>query len=93
MRQSVATPFELRVGGGPRTLSLKSSRLTVEGNVKFYTAKFSGNLLCLIPVTFTPDSPPPLILPELLFCNANITLNYVQSDILRAPNLNIAFAP
>jgi hypothetical protein len=42
-------------------------------------------------VVFTPDSPPPLILPELLFTDANIQLVFVKTDVLTAPELTIGY--
>ncbi|HEU4420943.1 MAG TPA: DUF6114 domain-containing protein, partial [Pilimelia sp.] len=54
MDRSVTNDFELRVPGpNGRATSLKSSALTVEGNVKFYASRFHGTLLG-IPLTFTP---------------------------------------
>jgi len=91
MNKSVSRPFELRVPFDSRTLSLTSSALTVQGDVKFYSSRFEGKLFGLIPVVFTPDAPPPLILPELLFTDANIQLMLVQTDTLTAPNLTIAY--
>jgi len=94
MSRSVSTPFALHVPAPDgKQLQFHSSSLTVQGHVKFFTTKFQGNLLGLIPVTFTPDSPPPLILPELFFSNANIELAYVQSDVLTGPALQISYQP
>jgi hypothetical protein len=89
MDSSVTDDFELRTPG-PRgaITSLKSSALTVEGNVKFYASRFHGTLLG-IPLTFTPDSPPPLTLPVMVFGDPDIQLVFVDCDVLRAPNLNI----
>jgi hypothetical protein len=42
------------------------------GTVTLYTESLSGNLLGLIPITFTPKAPPPLTLPELFFTNATV---------------------
>jgi hypothetical protein len=92
MNKSVASPFELRVPTSGRTLSLASSALTVQGHVKFYASRFAGKLFGLIPVVFTPDSPPPLILPELLFTDVNIELVFVDTDTLTAPDLVIQYA-
>jgi hypothetical protein len=57
--------------------------------VEFYTPKFSGKLFGLIPVTFTPDSPPPLTLPILTFNDVTIDLAFVKSNALGAPDLHI----
>lgn len=91
MNKSVSSPFELRVPTSSRTLSLTSSTLTVQGHVKFYASRFAGKLFGLFPMVFTPDSPPRVILPELLFTDANIQLVFVDSDTLIAPNLTIAY--
>ena len=94
MSKSVATPFQLLTPAPDgQTLAFNSSSLTVQGNVKFYTTKFQGNLFGLIPVTFTPEAPPPLILPELVFSDARIELAFVRSDVLTAPSLNIQYRP
>jgi hypothetical protein len=92
MDSSASTPFELQVPGPlARTISLRSSKLTVSGHVRFFTTEIKGNLLGVAPVTFTPDSPPPLVLPELFFTSATVQLVFVQSDLLTAPNLNTSY--
>ena len=94
MSKSVSTPFQLLTAAPDgQTLAFNSSSLTVQGNVKFFTTKFQGNLFGLIPVTFTPESPPPLILPELVFSDARIELAFVRSDVLTAPSLTIEYRP
>ncbi|HEU4423269.1 MAG TPA: hypothetical protein VFR67_12110, partial [Pilimelia sp.] len=81
--------FELRVPGpNGRATSLKSSALTVEGNVKFYASRFHGTLLG-IPLTFTPDSPPPLTLPFMIFGDPDIQLVFVDCEKLTAPGLDL----
>ncbi|MET7419270.1 DUF6114 domain-containing protein [Dactylosporangium sp. NPDC005555] len=92
MKNSVSTPFELRTPGAPRLLLTKSTSLTVEGNVKFYTSKFSANVLGILPLTFTPSFPPPPIPLPGYYTDCNIELVYVQSNVLRAPGLSIAYA-
>jgi hypothetical protein len=90
MASAVTEPFQLKVRepNGKNTV-ITSSKLTISGNVKFYTSKFSGKLFGLIPVTFTPDSPPPLTLPVLWFTDATIDLAFVQCDTLTAPKMEI----
>jgi hypothetical protein len=92
MKNSVSTPFELRTPGAPKLLLTKSSKLTVEGDVKFYTSKFSANVLGILPLTFTPSFPPPPIPLPGYYTNCNIELVYVQSNALKAPGLSIAYA-
>ncbi|GAA2351333.1 DUF6114 domain-containing protein [Dactylosporangium salmoneum] len=93
MKNSVSTPFRLETPGAPKTLLTLSSRLTVEGDVKFYTTSFSANVLGLLPLTFTPSFPPPPIPLPGFYTACTIELVYVQSNILTAPALNIAYAP
>ncbi|WP_330186242.1 DUF6114 domain-containing protein [Dactylosporangium sp. AC04546] len=92
MKKSTSTPFELRTPGAPKLLLTKSSSLTVEGDVKFYTSKFSANVLGILPLTFTPSFPPPPIPLPGFYTNCTIELVYVQSNILRAPDMDIAYA-
>ncbi|MFC4041655.1 DUF6114 domain-containing protein [Dactylosporangium siamense] len=92
MKNSVSTPFELRTPGAPKPLLTKSKKLTVEGNVKFYTSKFSANVLGIIPLTFTPSFPPPPIPLPGYYTDCNIELVYVQSNVLTADELSIAYA-
>ncbi|WP_254885551.1 hydrogenase expression protein HypF [Streptomyces sp. NA02950] len=42
------------------------------GTVTMYTEELSGNLLGIIPITFSPKSPPPLNLPEVFFTKVTV---------------------
>jgi hypothetical protein len=87
MDRSVTNDFELLTPGpNGSTVSLKSSALSVEGNVRFYATRFSGTLIG-IRLTFTPDSPPPLTLPIMIFGDPDIQLAYVACERLGAPDL------
>jgi hypothetical protein len=87
MDRSVTNDFELLTPGlNGSTVSLKSSALSVEGNVRFYATRFSGTLIG-IRLTFTPDSPPPLVLPIMIFGDPDIQLAYVACERLGAPDL------
>ncbi|MFB6630485.1 hypothetical protein ACFCWY_11345 [Streptomyces sp. NPDC056362] len=53
--------------------SEKGSNSTITGGtVTMYTEELKGNLLGIIPITFSPQSPPPLNLPEVLFTNVKL---------------------
>ncbi|GAA0736975.1 hypothetical protein Drose_35710 [Dactylosporangium roseum] len=93
MKKSTSTPFELRTPGAPKPLITKSSSLTVEGNVKFYTTRFSANVLGILPMTFTPSTPPPPIPLPGFYTKCDIELVYVSSNVLTAPALDISYAP
>lgn len=86
MDKAVNKPFSLRVDD---TTLIKSNELITDGNVEFYTPKMTGKLFGLIPVTFTPEQPPPLTLPVLWFTDVTIDLAYVQCDVLTADPLDI----
>jgi hypothetical protein len=98
MSSAVTTPFKLTIAEpGGHTTVITSTKLTIKDDhardVQFYTPKFQGNLLILgipIPVTFTPDQPPPLTLPQLDFSKVKIDLAYVSSTVLTADKLAIA---
>jgi Family of unknown function (DUF6114) len=81
MDKSVTKPFTLTIpepGGG--TTVIKTAALTTDGHVQFFTPRFEGKLFGLIPVVFTPDSPPPLTLPYLWFTDVKIDLAFVSCD-------------
>lgn len=91
MKNSVSTPFRLETPGAPKVLLTLSSKLTVEGNVKFYTTRFSANVLGILPLTFTPSFPPPPIPLPGFYTACDIDLVYIASDTLTAPDLDIHF--
>lgn len=90
MSRSDTRDFLLHVPGGDGwDLNLKSSNLRVTGGVvHFYTSRFCGNLFGLLPVCYTPTSPPPPIpLPRVVFTNPDVQLVWVDSPVLEAPDL------
>jgi hypothetical protein len=91
MSKAVNKPFKLTIdeADGGHTV-ITSNELATTGTVKFYTEKFQGKLFGLIPVTFTPDSPPPLTLPYLWFTDATIQLNYIRCNTLTGTPLQIS---
>ncbi|WP_229073271.1 DUF6114 domain-containing protein [Actinoplanes sp. DH11] len=90
MDKAVNKPFSLAIDepGGHTTL-IESGELIIDGNVEFYSPRFTGKLFGLIPVTFTPEQPPPLTLPILWFTDVTIDLAYVRCDVLTAEPLDI----
>jgi hypothetical protein len=90
MDKAVNKPFSLTIdeANGGHTV-IRSNELTTDGHVKFFTQRFEGKLFGLIPIVFTPDSPPPLTLPYLWFTDVKIQLNYVQCDTLTGFPLQI----
>ncbi|MEU5670490.1 hypothetical protein ABZ749_08960 [Micromonospora sp. NPDC047753] len=96
MREAVTDDF-LLVADGPdgRTQRYKTDRLTVRGDVAFYSTRFVGKLLG-IKLTLTPDLPLPDGIPVTLpisitFSDPVMDLAYVTSDTLTArPSLALA---
>ncbi|GIF07953.1 DUF6114 domain-containing protein [Actinoplanes siamensis] len=90
MEKAVNRPFSLTIDEpGDAVTTIRSSVLTTTGNVRFYTPKMTGNLFGVIPVTFTPEQPPPLTLPILWFTNVTIDLAFVSCDTLTAEPLQV----
>jgi hypothetical protein len=90
MRRAVNKPFSLTIPeAGGRDTVITSNELATDGHVRFYTPKFVGKLFGLIPVTFTPESPPPLTLPVLRFTEVEIDLAFVRCDTLTADPLKV----
>ncbi|MFC4493827.1 hypothetical protein ACFPA8_06725 [Streptomyces ovatisporus] len=51
----------------------KGSTSTIrDGQVTMYTERLKGNLFGLIPITFDPEHPPPLNIPEAYFTNVEV---------------------
>ncbi|PWR12788.1 hypothetical protein DKT68_02340 [Micromonospora acroterricola] len=89
MREAVTDDF-LLVADGPqgRTQRYATDRLTVRGDVAFYSTRFVGRLLG-IKITLTPDLPLPDGLPvtspiPITFTDPDIDLAFVTSDTLTA---------
>ncbi|MFI0999362.1 hypothetical protein ACIP10_23480 [Streptomyces galbus] len=59
-----------------------------DGDTVMYTESISGNLFGLIPVTFTPDSPPPLNIPLIYFTNVKVTQAGQFGGTLHIPGLH-----
>jgi hypothetical protein len=68
----------------------KGSTSTIRnGTVTMYTESLSGNLLGLIPITFTPKAPPPLTLPELFFTDVTVVQAGQFGGDLHVPGMQV----
>lgn len=90
MTSASSQPFDMKVPG-PSTLDIKSSNLTISGTVILYTTKISGWLFGLIPVTFTPLSPPVLTVPDLFFTAATVDIVFIDASTLTAPSMSMSY--
>ncbi|MDN0195833.1 hypothetical protein [Streptomyces sp. S.PNR 29] len=63
-----------RTGKTYHVQAAKGSKSTItDGTTVMYTESISGNLLGLIPLTFDPEHPPPLNIPQIYFTNVKVT--------------------
>ncbi|MCC5479150.1 hypothetical protein [Streptomyces barringtoniae] len=68
----------------------KGSTSTIRGGATtMYTQSISGNLFGLIPMTFTPDSPPPLNLPLIYFTNVKVVQAAQFGGNLHVPGMHV----
>ncbi|MET8248615.1 hypothetical protein ABZV31_31985 [Streptomyces sp. NPDC005202] len=68
----------------------KGSTSTIrDGDTVMYTESISGNLLGLIPVTFTPDSPPPLNIPLIYFTKVKVVQAAQFGGTLHVPGMHV----
>ncbi|OIJ98579.1 hypothetical protein [Streptomyces colonosanans] len=67
----------------------KGSTSTIrDGDTVMYTESISGNLFGLIPVTFTPDNPPPLNIPLIYFTKVKIVQAGQFGGTLHLPGMH-----
>ncbi|MGW3496049.1 hypothetical protein [Streptomyces sp. NPDC001020] len=67
----------------------KGSTSTIrDGDTVMYTESISGNLFGLIPVTFSPDKPPPLNIPLIYFTKVKVTQAGQFGGTLRLPGMH-----
>ncbi len=70
----------------------KGSTSTIRnGTVTMYTEELKGNLFGLIPITFSPTSPPPLNVPFAFFTNAKVKQAGQFGGTLSVPGLHNFF--
>ncbi|MGW7409145.1 hypothetical protein ACWGI9_36560 [Streptomyces sp. NPDC054833] len=60
-----------------------------DGDTVMYTESISGNLFGLIPVTFSPDSPPPLNIPLIYFTKVKVTQAAQFGGTLHVPGMRV----
>jgi hypothetical protein len=65
-----------------------STSTITDGKTIMYTESISGNLLGLIPVTFSPDNPPPLNIPQIYFTKVKVVQAGQFGGTLTIPGLH-----
>ncbi|MFE9569478.1 hypothetical protein ACFYMW_13405 [Streptomyces sp. NPDC006692] len=80
------------VGGSPTTTHVQArsgSTSTIRnGTVTMYTEELKGNLFGLIPITFSPATPPPLNVPYAFFTNVTVRQAGQFGGTLTVPGLH-----
>ncbi|WP_328950540.1 hypothetical protein OG778_24455 [Streptomyces sp. NBC_00184] len=70
----------------------KGSTSTIrDGEVTMYTDELKGNLFGLIPITFSPETPPPLNVPFAFFTNVKLKQAGQFGGTLKVPGLQNYF--
>ncbi|WP_410536386.1 hydrogenase expression protein HypF [Streptomyces sp. KL2] len=68
----------------------KGSTSTIRnGTVTMYTEELKGRLFGLIPITFSPESPPPLNIPEVFFTDVSVRQAGQFGGDLHIPGMNL----
>ncbi|MFB7450660.1 hypothetical protein [Streptomyces sp. NPDC056194] len=80
------------LSGHVRSTPGKTSTIT-DGTVTMYTESLKGNLFGLIPVTFTPETPPPLDVPWAVFTNVTVMQAGQFGGTLTVPGLHNTIEP
>lgn len=68
--------------------STGQSELELSGNVHLYTTKLHAKLFG-IALTFTPDFPPPAVLPKMTMTDVTSTRNFTVADTARLDDLDL----
>lgn len=71
------------------TASKGSTSTIRNGTVTMYTESLSGNLLGVVPITFTPKAPPPLSLPVLFFTDVTVVQAGQFGGDLTVPGMRV----
>ncbi|MYX34295.1 MULTISPECIES: hypothetical protein [unclassified Streptomyces] len=68
----------------------KGSTSTIRnGTVTMYTESLKGNLFGLIPIEFTPDTPPPINVPAAFFTNVTVEQAGQFGGTLKVPGMHV----
>lgn len=76
---------------GGTTARIRTPNLTLTGDVVMYTTKMSSKLLG-IPLTFTPEQPPPLTLPYMVMTDVVSEQPAVTANGAQITGLGVAGA-
>ena len=78
----------LTVDENGHSMVTRNSSVHFTGNVVLYATRLSGDLLG-IPLSFSPQNPPPLVLPLMQFTNVVTQQPLTSADAMDAGGLDI----
>ncbi|MFW6639237.1 DUF6114 domain-containing protein [Nocardiopsis algeriensis] len=87
MSRAVFDDAELWFEDAGTRMSLGLPRMTMEGDVVMHVTRMEIRLLG-IPLTFTPDFPPPLLLPFMIVTDVDVAAPTAGTDTMDIPALN-----
>lgn len=73
-------------------MSLELPELSMDGDVVLHVTEMNVTLLG-IPLTFTPDFPPPLLLPIMVVTDVDVSDPLTATNTMTIPGLNARFDP
>jgi hypothetical protein len=83
------TGGDLTVSQDGATMAVQAASFTFSGDVTLLTTKFSGSLLG-VPLTFSPQFPPPAVLPKMTFTNVTSDQPFTSADSFKIGGLQIS---
>lgn len=84
----VMTGSDLTSGPAGRRTTIGQSSLVLAGHVKLYTTRLHAKLFG-IPLTFTPDFPPPLVLRTMRMTDVTSNRNFTVANTARIDDLDL----
>ncbi|MGH3389928.1 MAG: DUF6114 domain-containing protein [Actinomadura sp.] len=80
MDETTLTAVDQTIQHGPLRARATADTLAFSGDVVMYTTAMSGKVFGTLPVTFTPDSPPPLVLSSMSLTDVVTEHPHVLAD-------------
>jgi hypothetical protein len=74
-------------GNGGLRVRNPTGPTTLTGGVELYATSISGLLFGVVPVVFSPRTPPPFIPAAARFTVVRATIHYLRADVARLPSL------
>ena len=73
---------------GEEKVSIDLPDMTMQGDVVMYVTRMKVRILG-IPLVFTPDFPPPLLLPFMIVTDVDVSRPVAHSNVLTVDNIEV----